>query len=72
MSLFLLPNELSTGGFSGIATIVYYFFKSSNGSDGTCIKYTIINNSVFQDREAIICKVNIWNNSIFADDRFNR
>lgn len=27
VSLFLLPNEISTGGFSGIATIVYYLFK---------------------------------------------
>lgn len=27
ISLFLLPNELSTGGFSGIGTIVYYLFK---------------------------------------------
>lgn len=27
VSLFLLPNELSTGGFSGIATILYYLFK---------------------------------------------
>ena len=26
-SLFLLPNKLSTGGFSGIATITYYLFK---------------------------------------------
>ena len=24
---FLLPNQLSTGGFSGIATITYYMFK---------------------------------------------
>ena len=24
-SLFLLPNELSTGGFAGVATIIYYF-----------------------------------------------
>ena len=31
VSLFLLPNELSTGGFSGIATIVYYFFKVPMG-----------------------------------------
>ena len=23
----LLPNQLSTGGFSGIATIIYYFFN---------------------------------------------
>lgn len=26
-SLFLLPNQLSSGGFSGIATIIYYLFK---------------------------------------------
>ena len=26
-ALFLLPNELSTGGFSGIATIIYYLFN---------------------------------------------
>ena len=31
VSLFLLPNELSTGGFYGIATIVYYFFKVPMG-----------------------------------------
>ena len=27
ISIFLLPNQLSTGGFAGIATIGYYFFK---------------------------------------------
>lgn len=27
VSLFLLPNELSSGGFSGIATVLYYLFK---------------------------------------------
>ena len=26
-SLFLLPNQLSSGGFSGIATIIYYLFE---------------------------------------------
>ena len=26
-ALFLLPNALSTGGFSGIATVIYYLFK---------------------------------------------
>ena len=26
-SLFLLPNQLSSGGFAGIATILYYFLK---------------------------------------------
>ena len=27
ISVFLLPNQLSNGGFAGIATIGYYFFK---------------------------------------------
>ncbi len=30
-SLFLLPNQLSTGGFSGIATITYYLLKIPMG-----------------------------------------
>lgn len=30
-SLFLLPNQLSSGGFSGIATIFYYFLKIPMG-----------------------------------------
>ena len=32
VSLFLLPNELSSGGFSGIATILYYLFKLPVGT----------------------------------------
>ena len=31
-SLFLLPNQLSSGGFSGIATIVYYLVKIPLGT----------------------------------------
>ncbi|MCI8618022.1 MAG: YitT family protein [Clostridia bacterium] len=31
-SLFLLPNQLSTGGVSGIATIFYYFLKIPMGT----------------------------------------
>ena len=32
VSLFLLPNELSSGGFTGIATIIYYIFKIPMGT----------------------------------------
>lgn len=31
-SLFLLPNQLSSGGFAGIATIFYYFLKIPMGA----------------------------------------
>ena len=32
ISLFLLPNKLSSGGFAGLATIVYYLFKVPMGT----------------------------------------
>ena len=32
VSLFLLPNELSSGGFSGLATILYYLFNLPMGT----------------------------------------
>ena len=31
-SVFLLPNQLSTGGFSGIATITYYLLNIPMGT----------------------------------------
>ena len=45
-SLFLLPNQLSAGGFSGIATITYYLFKIPLRNYGTNIKYSIIYNII--------------------------
>ena len=32
ISLFLLPNQLSSGGMSGIATVAYYLFKIPMGT----------------------------------------
>ena len=32
IALFLLPNELSTGGFSGVSTIIYYLFRLPVGT----------------------------------------
>ena len=29
---FLLPNQISSGGFAGIATIIYYFFNIKMGT----------------------------------------
>ena len=29
---FLLPNQLSSGGFSGVATIIYYLFEIPMGT----------------------------------------
>ena len=41
VSLFLLPNQLSTGGFTGIGTITYYLFNISIGT--TTIILNILN-----------------------------
>ncbi len=41
-SLFLLPNQLSSGGFSGIATIIYYLFDIKMGT-----KIMVLNIPVF-------------------------
>lgn len=41
-SLFLLPNQLSSGGFAGIATIVYYFLNIPMG-----LTITVINIPLF-------------------------
>ena len=45
-SLFLLPNQLSAGGFSGIATITYYLFHIPLRDDGIITKYSIIHNII--------------------------
>lgn len=45
-SLFLLPNQLSAGGFSGIATITYYLFNIPLRNYGINIKYSVIYNII--------------------------
>ena len=50
-SLFLLPNQLSAGGFSGIATITYYLLNIPVRNDGVIIKYSIIYNIIFKERK---------------------
>ena len=44
VSLFLLPNQLSTGGVSGIATITYYLLQNTNGNNDITSKHTTIRN----------------------------
>lgn len=46
-SLFLLPNQLSSGGFTGIATITYYLLKIPLRNYDINIKYTINYNIIY-------------------------
>ena len=41
-SMFLLPNKFSTGGVTGIATIVYYLFKIPLGTVNILINILFI------------------------------
>lgn len=41
-SLFLLPNQLSSGGFSGLATITYYLFGIPLRNNGFNIECSIV------------------------------
>lgn len=50
-SLFLLPNQLSAGGFSGIATITYYLLKIPIREHGISIKYSIVYNIIIKKWE---------------------
>lgn len=53
-SLFLLPNQLSSGGFSGIATITYYLFNFPIRNYGAIIKHSIIHNSTIEKWKAFL------------------
>ncbi len=48
VSLFLLPNQLSTGGISGIATILYYLFQIPMGTSILIINIPLFLLSVFK------------------------
>lgn len=48
ISLFLLPNQLSTGGVSGIATIMYYLFHIPMGITIVIINIPLFLFSIFK------------------------
>lgn len=52
-SLFLLPNQLSAGGFSGIATITYYLFGIPLRNNGFNFKYSTIYNIINKKWETV-------------------
>ena len=48
-SLFLLPNQLSSGGFSGIATILYYLFQFPMGISILVLNVPLFIFSIFKN-----------------------
>lgn len=75
VSLFLLPNQLSTGGISGIATILYYLFQIPMGTSILIINIPLFLLSVFKIGKRFFIKslVGTVSLSFFIDflDRFD-
>lgn len=75
VSLFLLPNQLSTGGVSGIATIIYYLFNIPMGTTILIINAPLFLFAFFKIGRRFFFKslVGTVSMSIFIDllDRFN-
>ena len=69
VSLFLLPNELSSGGFSGIATILYYLFKLPVGTTIMILNIPLFVLSTFKIGKRFLIKslIGTISLSIFID-----
>ena len=74
VSFFLLPNQLSSGGFSGLATIAYYLFNFPMGIVILCLNAPLFIISIFVLGKSFFIKSIIGTTalSIFIDffDRF--
>lgn len=75
VSLFLLPNELSSGGFSGIATILYYTLNIPMGTTILCLNIPLFLLSGFKIGKEFFAKTIIGtvSLSVFIDilDKFS-
>ena len=75
VSLFLLPNELSSGGFAGIATIIYYIFKLPMGTTILVLNIPLFLLATFKIGKSFFIKsvIGTISLSFFIDllDRFN-
>ena len=69
VSLFLLPNELSSGGFSGIATILYYIFKLPVGTTIIVLNIPLFILATFKIGKKFLAKslIGTLSMSIFID-----
>ena len=75
VSLFLLPNELSSGGFAGIATIIYYLFELPMGTTILVLNIPLFLLATFKIGKSFFIKsmIGTISLSLFIDllDKFN-
>lgn len=62
---FLLPNKLSTGGFTGLATIFYYYFNISMSTSIIILNIPLFVIAYFKIRKRFFNKNNICNYCLF-------
>ena len=55
-SLFLLPNKLSSGGFAGISTIVYYFLHIPVGTTVFILNIPLLILCYFRNGKELVLK----------------
>ncbi|MCI8397523.1 MAG: YitT family protein [Clostridia bacterium] len=64
--LFLLPNQLSSGGFSGIATLLYYIFNFKIGTTTLILNIPLFAIAYFKLGKRFFAKAVIRNNSLIS------
>ena len=57
---FLLPNQLSSGGFAGIATIVYYFYEINMATTIIALNIPLFIIGFFKLGPKFILKTILW------------
>ncbi|MCI8412396.1 MAG: YitT family protein [Clostridia bacterium] len=69
ISQFLLPNQLSSGGVAGIATIAYYLFNIPMGTTILCINIPLFLISIFKIGKSFFVKslIGTISLSVFID-----
>ena len=64
--LFLLPNQLSSGGFCGIATLLYYIFNFKIGTTTLILNIPLFAIAYFKLGKRFFAKAVIRNNSLIS------
>ncbi len=68
--LFLLPNQLSSGGFSGIATLLYYIFGFKVGTVTLLMNIPIFIIAYIKLGKKFFTKAIIRNSSVISTIRY--
>ena len=68
--VFLLPNKLSTGGFTGIGTIFYYYMNIPMGISILFLNLPLFIIAYFKIRKKIFIKNYFCNYFLFSSNRF--